>query len=99
VIDLLGMDHRAALSLQTVHRRPLAEPLLFRRSQEGLQRGLQDLAEGKAVEESLWSRLRDSGFETLLFFDRFGHHEAARIQVEEALGPPESEGVYSLERR
>jgi len=96
VVDLLGMSHRTALSLQTAHRRPIAEPLLFRRPEEGLQLELGALARGKRPDPALWTRLRQAGFEQVLLADRFGDKKAVQALVEEALGPTSTPGVYGL---
>ena len=93
VIDLLGMDHRAALSLQTVHRGPGGAAFVSK-----IPRACS--AGSRISRKRRWKRVCGPtsrlGFETLLFFNRFGHHRAARIQVE-ALGPPESEGLLPKE--
>jgi len=98
VVDLLGMHHRTALSYQTIHRRSIAEPLLFRRGNEPVHRNLTALVDGEVVPSDTWLILRQMGFEYVLVFDRqpSGRGEAVRIQVEAALGRPERPGVYSL---
>ncbi len=90
-IDVLGMRHRTALSLQTVHGQALNEPLVFRR--EG---PVEALSRGLVPERGFWQDLRDAGFQQVLVLDRFGDSEGVRLIVEEALGPPVSEGVYAL---
>lgn len=89
-VDVLGMHHRTALSLQTVHGQALYEPLEFRRTGavEELSRGLPD--------DAVFEDLREAGFRQVLVLDRFGDGEATRFIVEEALGPPVSPGVYAL---
>ncbi len=90
-VDLLGMHHRTALSLQTLHGQPIYEPLVFRR--EG---PVEALSQGLVPEGDLWESLREQGFEQVLVLDRFGDGEATRVIVEDALGPPLREGVYDL---
>ncbi len=97
VVDLLGMRGRTALSLQTVHGHPVAEPLWFRRAGGGIEGQLDALSRGQAAPPSLWGQLRDQGFTYLLVFDRFGDAPpAAEAQVREALGEPVAPGIYPL---
>ncbi|MCP4810186.1 MAG: hypothetical protein GY913_24330 [Proteobacteria bacterium] len=91
-IDLLGMDHLTALSLQTVHGQALVEPIASRRDHVELQR----LAQGGAIRTQDLEAWADRGVETLLVLDRFGTGDAARERVETLLGAPVSPGVYSL---
>ena len=98
VVDLLGMRGRCALSLQTAHGRPIAEPLWFRRAGSGLEGDLDRLSRGEA-RPGVWGRLRAAGFAYVLVLDRFG--DAPRqvaAAVEAGLGPPASPGVYPLAR-
>lgn len=99
VVDLLGMTHRSALSAQTVHRRSIAEPLLFRRGQHPDAQALQALSRGMEVAPSLWDNLEAQGFEYVLVWDRIGDVGAAERLVEESLGPPVAPGVYRLSER
>jgi hypothetical protein len=99
VVDLLGMSHRSALSLQTQHRRAIAEPLLFRRPERGLQGELGALALGQQPAEGLWTRLSQAGFEHVLVLDRFGDKASVQLIVETALGAPVTPGVYALSGR
>ena len=96
VIDLLGMDHRTALSAQTVHRRPIAEPLLFRREGDPQGTSLQALIDGQPMASNIWSHLKASGFDYLLVWDRLGRYPALEERVQQALGMPVARGVYQL---
>ena len=91
-IDVLGMHHRTALGLQTVHGQALYEPLASRRTGP-----IQALSQGIVPDPALWESLREQGFRQVLVLDRFGDGEATRVIVEEALGPPVVEGVYALQ--
>jgi hypothetical protein len=95
VVDLLGMPHRTALSLQTVHGRPIVEPLAFRR--EGAWAAdLDRVARGQPPVGDLWGELDRAGVEQVWVFDRFESGDGARQVVEAALGPPIQPGVYPL---
>ena len=92
-LDLLGVEHMTALSLQTVHGQALVEGIASRREDVALQR----LSQGGSVRASDLASYADDGVKTLLVLDRFGRGDAAREQVEALLGPPVAPGVYSLE--
>lgn len=92
-IDLLGGEHMTALALQTVHGQALVE----RTSSQRLDPALQRLSQGGAIRPADLEGYLDEGVVTLLVLDRFGTGEAARLRVEELLGPPTRPGVYSLE--
>jgi hypothetical protein len=94
VIDLLGMEHRTALLLQTVHGRPLAEPFAFRRTGPWAAE-LDALARGQPPAPDLFARLAAAGFTELWVLPRFGEGDAARARVEAALGPAEG-GAWTL---
>jgi hypothetical protein len=94
VIDLLGMEHRCALSLQPVHGRSLVEPFGFRRAGPWAA-ALEGLAGGRPAPPAFWAELRAAGVEEVWIFPRFGDGEAARAAVEAALGPGDR-GVYRL---
>ena len=94
VIDLLGMEHRTALILQTMHARPLAEPFAFRRAGPWAAE-LDALALGFPPAPDLFARLSAAGFTELWVFPRFGEGDAARARVEQALGAGEG-GVWML---
>lgn len=96
VVDVLGLSGRTALSLQTQHRRSIAEPLLFRRESSAVGTDLDLLTSGQKPSPGLWNRLRQQGFEHVLVFDRFGDGDRARQHVETALGTPVAPGVYPL---
>jgi hypothetical protein len=96
IVDVLGMTGRAALSLQTQHRRAIAEPLLFRRGAGAVGADLQALALGQSPSAGLWNRLRAQGFTTVLVMDRQGDSEAVLSRVQAALGAPLAPGVFSL---
>lgn len=96
-VDVLGMTHRVALSLQPYHRRPLLEPLWFRRpSDDPTSAELARLARGERPAPWLWDALRARGFTTVVIWPRFGEPDDAARLVEEALGPPAQEGVWAL---
>ena len=99
VVDLLGMEHRTALSAQTKHRRPIAEPLLFRRGASAHQAAIQSFVEGHSAAAGLWAELEKLGFEMVLVWDRIGRHEAVEARVQQALGDPVAPGVYRLSSR
>lgn len=96
VVDLLGMSGRAALSLQTQHRRAIAEPLLFRRGAGAVGADLQGLAMGGQPSVGLWDRLRAQGFEAVLVFDRKGDSAGVLEVVKSALGAEVAPGVFPL---
>jgi hypothetical protein len=97
VVDVLGLTGRSALSLQTQHRRPIAEPLLFRRQSDSVGMDLQALSLGQTPSPALWARLRQQGFAHVLVFDRTGDSTAVREVVRAALGAPVAPGVFALE--
>jgi hypothetical protein len=94
VVDLLGMHHRTALSLQTVHGRPIAEPLRFRR--EGpLGSRLEQLAQEGELDPTLLADLRAAGFVEIWVLPRFADGEAATQALTQALGPA-TDGRFNL---
>jgi hypothetical protein len=98
-VDLLGMRGRTALSLQTVHGQPIAEPLWFRRTGAGLEGALDRLSRGEPPPPGLWDQLRAAGFVYVLVLDRFGDAPPSiAATVEAALGPPLAPGVFPLSR-
>lgn len=94
VLDLLGMEHRCALSLQPAHGRPLVEPFGFRRAGRWAAE-LEGLAAGRPASPALWAELRAAGVAEVWVFPRFGDGAAAAAAVESALGPGDR-GVYRL---
>ncbi len=96
VVDLLGMHHRTVLALQTVHGRPVLEPLWFQRPAEGLQGGVDHFLRTGVAPPGLWSALSDAGFEQVWWLDRFGGEQDLTGVLENALGPPVVPGVYAL---
>jgi len=96
VVDLLGMHHRTALALQTVHGRPLLEPLWFQRPGDGVQGGVDRFVRTGQAPPGLWQALADRGFEQVWLLDRFGRARDLAPQLEAALGPPVVPGVYAL---
>jgi hypothetical protein len=96
-VDVLGMTHRVALSLQPFHRRPLMEPLWFRRpADDKVAQEVDRLARGERPAPWLWDALRARGFTTVIVWPRFEEPDDAARLVEEALGPPVQEGVWAL---
>jgi hypothetical protein len=96
VVDLLGMHHRTALALQTVHGRPLLEPLWFQRPRTGVQAGVERLVRTGTVPSGLWQVLSDQGFVQVWALDRFGSGPDLSSVLEADLGPPLKPGVYAL---
>lgn len=98
LVDVLGMPHRGALALQTLHGRPILETAWNRRPDRSPHDQVERLSRGEAPDPQLWSALRAAGFSHVLVFDRFDDPRApaVRAHVEAALGPPVAEGVYSL---
>jgi hypothetical protein len=96
-VDVLGMTQRVALSLQPAHRRPLMEPLWFRRpADDKVAQEVDRLARGERPAAWLWDALRARGLKTVIVWPRFGEPDDAARFVEEALGPPVQEGVWAL---
>lgn len=96
-VDVLGMTHRVALSLQPFHRQPLLETLWFRRpAEDRVAQEVDRLAQGERPAPWLWDALRARGFKTVVVWPRFGEPEDAARHVEEALGPPVQAGVWAL---
>lgn len=96
VVDLLGMHHRTALALQTVHGRPLLEPLWFQRPGDGIQGGVDRFVRTGRAPPGLWQALADAGFEQVWCLDRFGGAPDRIAALEDALGPALVPGVYAL---
>ncbi|MBK9646332.1 MAG: hypothetical protein IPO67_14460 [Deltaproteobacteria bacterium] len=96
-VDVHGMTHRVALSLQPFHRRPLMEPLWFRRpTEDKVAQEVDRLARGERPAPWLWDALRARGLKTVIVWPRFGEPDDAARLVEEALGPPVQDGVWAL---
>ncbi len=98
VVDLLGMHHRTALALQTVHGRPILEPLVFVRPGDGVQGAVDRFVRTGQVAPGLWQALSSAGFEQVWWLDRFGTAPDRTPVLEAALGPPLAPGVYALTR-
>ncbi|MCB9795300.1 MAG: hypothetical protein H6741_21565 [Alphaproteobacteria bacterium] len=96
VVDLLGMPHQVALSLQPYHRRALLEPLWSRRPEGPLQAGAERLSRGEDPGAAFFRDLDEAGFVGVLVWPRFGEGEAARELVERYLGEAVAPGVYAL---
>ncbi|MCB9761871.1 MAG: hypothetical protein H6739_18725 [Alphaproteobacteria bacterium] len=96
VIDLLGMPHSTALSLQPYHRRPILEPLWGRRTDRPLQRGAEALSRGESPPPGFWSEAEADGFVGVLVLDRFGDGAPARERLDQTLGESAFAGVHVL---
>lgn len=96
VVDLQGMHHRTALALQTVHGRPLLEPLWFQRPRDGVQAEVDAFLRTGRAAPDLWQRLADRGLEQVWALDRFGDGVDLSPALRAALGDPLVPGVWAL---